>query len=117
MTAEWAPMDRLTTGASIALAVQTDAETVGVFQTTTAGAGLRVWRELVISAGLGLRIRLRDTDDLGRATGLAATGALYWQLPRARVGVAAGAGLNDQAHELFGHLSVGVFVDLAFKGS
>jgi hypothetical protein len=111
---EWRYRDRLTVCANLALAIQAGSDAAGLFQTTTLGAGLRLWRQLTLSAELDLQLRLRDADDLDRAAGLAAGAALAWRGSLVRAGVAAGAGLNADGQELYGRYSTGLFVELGF---
>jgi hypothetical protein len=109
---EWRYRDRLTLCANLALPIQAGSDAAGLFQYTSLGAGLRLWRALTLSAELDLQLRLRDAGDLGRAAGLAAGGALAWQGSLVRAGVAAGAGLNADGQELYGRFSAGLFVEL-----
>lgn len=110
---EWAPAPRWLLGTSQVLGLDTDFSGLAALAwTATLSAG---WRPV---PRLGLALELASVigvhDDAARA--LAASGGVWVYLGRARIGVAAGGGLNADGRDEAGRFAATIQADVGFGG-
>jgi hypothetical protein len=113
----WQLRERLVLGTHQALVAGAPSSTE---TTLHYGAAYRatVWpiRWLSLAAELDVVVGLRGQDALADVRAVAAGLAVWFHVGPGRIGLQAGAGLNDDARRALGRYTAGLVLDLGFRG-
>ncbi len=118
---EWRHRKLLTLGTNQVLAadasVKKDAWTdSSLFYSSAYYANVRPLSWLSVTAELGLAVALTGPRELKGTIPVTLGGTLWFHPGRVRVGVTAAGGLTDDARRLLGRYTVGLSLDLAYRG-
>ena len=114
---EWKVLSWLRVNTNQVLMLGTDfGDNLSLFYVSSYGVEARFLKFVSVALELDMSIGLTGPDNVGGQFGLGLSSAVRLHFDRLRVGVVGGVGLTDGARMIMGGYTVGITLDVGFKG-